>query len=166
MLKDEDKNCLGGCKQAERTILAFSSTLMPPSPPASLGCRHSTLAQKRSASLSLKPISALGCRPKARGVSGGMASSMYSNTCSQGIKALGTSFSLTAMSCSPPERERCKVLSASARGQDHDVVQPVRHKTTNHAMGMEGRNTMLQCHTLKTKTDSYDTHLFCLKFDH
>ncbi len=86
MLRHEDKKCLGGCKQARRTILAFSSTLMPPSPPASLGCRHNTLAQKRSASLSLKPISALGCSPKARGVSGGMASSMYSNTCSQGTK--------------------------------------------------------------------------------
>jgi hypothetical protein len=104
-----DKTLLGGCKQARRTILAFSSTLMPPSPPASLGCRHSTLAQKRSASLSLKPISALGCRPKAKGVSGGMASSMYSNTCSQDTKVcLGNSLPLLAMSCSPPRQKGAK----------------------------------------------------------
>ena len=114
MLRHEDKKCLGGCKQARRTILAFSSTLMPPSPPASLGCRHNTLAQKRSASLSLKPISALGCRPKARGVSGGMASSMYSNTCSQGIKVcLGNSFLADSYGMQPSSEKMCKVFSAS-----------------------------------------------------
>ncbi len=152
MPRHEDKSLLGGCRQARRTILDFSSTLMPPSPPASLGCRHNTLAQKRSASLSLKPISALGCSPKAKGVSGGMASSMYSNTCSQGTKVcLGNSLPLLDVSCSPPQREQCRVPSASAYRRCHDLLQPVRHETTHHAIGMVGRNTMLQCHTFKTK---------------
>ena len=66
---------------AALTCLAFSSMLRPPSPAASRGCSVSTFTQKRSASRSLNPISAFGCRPKARGVSGGIVSSMYSVTC-------------------------------------------------------------------------------------
>mmetsp|Transcript_13357 Transcript_13357/g.32646 ORF Transcript_13357/g.32646 Transcript_13357/m.32646 type:complete len:393 (-) Transcript_13357:3860-5038(-) len=67
--------------RSSSTILAFSSTLMPPSPPASRGCSCTSELQNVSASRSLNPISALGCRPKASGVSGGICSSMYSMTC-------------------------------------------------------------------------------------
>ena len=144
MLRHEDKNCLGGCKQARRTILAFSSTLMPPSPPASLGCRHNTLAQKRSASLSLKPISALGCNPKARGVSGGMASSMYSNTCSQGIKVwLGNSFLADSYGMQLSWRERGKVLSASA--YQHVMICCSLYTTTPLTMQLEWKAGTLCC---------------------
>mmetsp|Transcript_31123 Transcript_31123/g.92755 ORF Transcript_31123/g.92755 Transcript_31123/m.92755 type:complete len:299 (+) Transcript_31123:359-1255(+) len=67
--------------RSSSTILAFSSTDMPPSPPASRGCSSTSELQNVSASRSLKPISALGCSPNASGVSGGIASSRYSSTC-------------------------------------------------------------------------------------
>ena len=57
----------------QRTL---SSVLRPPSVPTSRGCSDKTALQKRPPSRSLNPISALGCRPKACGVSGGMVSSM------------------------------------------------------------------------------------------
>ncbi|GIM11944.1 hypothetical protein Vretimale_15382 [Volvox reticuliferus] len=68
---------------SSKTSLARSSALMPPSPLLSRGCSCTKLLQKDSASRSLKPISALGCRPKARGVSGGICSSMNSSTYGQ-----------------------------------------------------------------------------------
>lgn len=70
---------------ASTTVTGTSSpqedSQLADSPPLSLGCSCTKLLQKVSASRSLKPISALECRPKARGVSGGMDSSIASSTC-------------------------------------------------------------------------------------
>ena len=46
---------------------AWSSTLLPSSPPPSRGCSDRMEEHSSSASRSLKPISALGCRPNASG---------------------------------------------------------------------------------------------------
>ncbi len=53
----------------------------PAASSSSLTCMESRLPQKLSASRSLNPISALGCRPKATALSAGIVSLMYSSTC-------------------------------------------------------------------------------------
>ena len=68
-------------KPSARASFARSSTDSPASPPSWRGCRLCSAAQKRSASRRLKPTSALACSPNAVGVSGGIASSMYSSVC-------------------------------------------------------------------------------------
>mmetsp|Transcript_14098 Transcript_14098/g.33837 ORF Transcript_14098/g.33837 Transcript_14098/m.33837 type:complete len:203 (-) Transcript_14098:4584-5192(-) len=72
-------NCSGSFStRSSSTILAWSSTLLPSSPPPSRGCRLRMLEHSSSASRSLNPISALGCSPKAKGDSVGNVSVMNS----------------------------------------------------------------------------------------
>mmetsp|Transcript_9871 Transcript_9871/g.40450 ORF Transcript_9871/g.40450 Transcript_9871/m.40450 type:complete len:263 (+) Transcript_9871:1133-1921(+) len=75
-------NCSGSLStKSSNTVFALSSTEEPSSPPPSLGWSERMAAQRLSASRILKPISALGWRPKARGVSVGKFSSMYAMVC-------------------------------------------------------------------------------------